>query len=78
MKRYKYLSYVFIGTAVLLSDVMCATVAYEYCYMQWSIRYSGASAPASVAFVFIIPYAVGIVICAVLARFFHRRYRKRV
>lgn len=75
MKQYKYLSYVFICLAVLMSDVMCAAVAYSYCDMQWGIRYGGYSAPASVAFLLAIPYAAGIVICAALAWFFHRRYR---
>lgn len=76
MKRYKYLSYVFLGLAVLLSDVMCATVAYDYCNMQWGIRYLCYSAPASVAFLFIIPYGIGIMICAALAWVFRRRYHK--
>ena len=73
MKKYKYLSYIFIALAILLSNVMCATVAYNYCNMQWGIRYEGYSAPANVAFLFIIPYAVGIVICIILAWFFNKK-----
>lgn len=78
MKAYKYLSYIFIGLAVLLSDVMCATVAYDYCTLQWGGRYAGYSAPASVAFLYLIPYGAGIIICAALAWFFRRKYRKSV
>lgn len=73
MKKYKYLSYVFIALAVLLSNVMCATVAYNYCNMQWGIKYAGFSAPASTAFLLAIPYAIGIVICAILAWFFSKK-----
>lgn len=76
MKRYKYLSCVFFGLAVVLSDVMCATVAYNYCNMQWGIRYLCYSAPASVAFVFLIPYGIGIAICAALAWLFHRKHAR--
>ena len=64
MKRYKCLFCVFAGLAVLLSDVMCA-----------GIRYGVYSAPASTAFLLAVPYAVGIVICALLAWCFHRKYR---
>lgn len=76
MKKYKYLSYIFTGLAVLLSDVMCAAVAYNYCNMQWGIQYKGYSAPASIAFFLLIPYAVGIAICAALAWFFHKKNQR--
>ncbi len=71
--KNKYLSYLFIVFAILLSDVMCAVVAYNYCSLQWGIQYTGFSAPASIAFWLIIPFAIGIAICAVLARYFHKR-----
>ncbi len=73
--KNQHLFYLFSALAILLSNIMCAAVAYNYCNIQWSIRYAGYSAPASVAFLCIIPYAIGIVICSVLARYFHRRYR---
>ena len=76
MKKYKYLSYVFMALAILLSNVMCATVAYNYCNMQWKIRYEAYGAPANVAFLFVIPYAAGIAICAILAQLFCKRYHK--
>ena len=59
--------------AVLLSDCMCAVVAYNYCALLWSGRYAGASAPASTAFLFAIPFAAGILVCLVLAHVFRRR-----
>lgn len=76
MKKHKRLSCVFHILAVLLSDIMCAAVAYSYCNMRWGVQYASYGAPASVAFLLCIPYGLGIVICAALARFFDRKYRK--
>ena len=41
MKNCKFWSYLFMALAVLLSNVMCAAVAYNYCAMQWGIQYAG-------------------------------------
>lgn len=71
----KVLSNVFWILAVFLSDIMCAVVAYNYCNMAWGIRYAGYSAPASSAFLFAIPYVIGIVICIILAFYFRQRVR---
>ncbi len=76
MKKYKYLFYIFTGLAVLLSDVMCATVAYNYCNIQCAIQYKGYSAPANTAFLLLLPYAVGIIICAALAWFLHKKSQR--
>ena len=72
----KKISNFFIVLAVILSDVMCAVVAYNYCAMQWGARYAGYSAPASVAFLYVIPYGVGIVVCVILAIVLRRRGSK--
>ena len=53
----KALSCTFAALAILLSDVMCAAVAFNYCDMLWGIRYASYSAPASTAFLLVIPYA---------------------
>ena len=45
----KALSCTFAALAILLSDVMCAAVAFSYCDMLWGIRYASYSAPASTA-----------------------------
>ncbi len=50
--------------AVLLSDWMCAVVAYNYRGLEAGAEY-GNSAPPSVAFVLAVPFLIGIVICAV-------------
>lgn len=46
----KKIGRLFIVLAILLSDIMCAVVAYNYCALQWGGRYAGYSAPASTAF----------------------------
>ena len=52
---------------------MCAVVAWNYCDMLWGINYAGYSAPASIAFLFAIPFVVGIAICIAFALFFKRK-----
>lgn len=71
MKRYQVLKLLFLGLALLLSHAMCAETAYNYC----SLKLGFGSAPASVAFLTLIPYTVGILICLAFAWFFHRKHR---
>jgi len=70
MKKF---STIFIALAVILSGVMCAVVGYNYATMQWGIKYAGYSAPASTAFLYAIPFVIGIIVCAILAI----RFRKK-
>lgn len=72
----KALSCTFAALAILLSDVMCATVAFNYCDILWGIRYASYSAPASTAFLLVIPYAASIAVCAALAVVFWRKSAK--
>ena len=66
--RYvKKLSIVFWVLAILLSDIMCAVVAYNYCDLLWGGKYAGFSAPASTAFLYAIPFAIGMIVSIVLA-----------
>lgn len=69
----KTLSNLFMVLAVLLSDVMCAVVAYNYCDMVWGIKYAGYSAPVSTAFLVAVPYAIAIAVCAIIAVYFKKR-----
>ena len=71
----KKISNIFIALAIILSDVMCAVVAYNYCKMQWGAKYAMYSAPASVTFLYAIPYGIGIVICLVSAFILRRKSR---
>lgn len=69
----KKLSYLFTALAIVLSDIMCFVVAYNYRDMICGIEHAGYSAPASTAFLYAIPFVVGIIVCAVLAI----RFRKK-
>lgn len=62
------ISNIFVLLAVILSDVMCAVVAYNFGVMQWGVY----SAPASIAFLYAIPYVIGIVICLIIAAVFRK------
>ena len=59
--------------AIILSHIMCAVVAYNYCDMMWGIKYAGYSAPVSTAFLVAIPFAIAIVVCVVIALYFKKR-----
>ena len=74
----KKISNIFIILAVILSNVMCAVVAYNYCAMQWGAKYAGYSAPASVAFLYAIPYGIGIVVCIVVSMVLKKKERSEV
>lgn len=69
----KKLSTLFALLAVLLSDVMCAAVAYSYCALQWGARYEGWSTGTDTAFLLAVPYCAGIALCAALAIILRRR-----
>lgn len=69
----KKLSYLFTALAIVLSDIMCFVVAYNYRDMLCGIEHAGYSAPASTAFLYAIPFVVGIIVCAVLAIRFHKK-----
>ena len=67
------LSYLFAGLAIVLSNIMCFVVAYNYRDMLCGIAHSGYSAPASTALLYAIPFVVGIIVCAVLAIVFRKK-----
>lgn len=69
------LSRLLTAIAILLSDVMCATVAFCYRDMLCGIEHLCYSAPASVAFLYAIPFGIGIVICSLAAYLLHKKSR---
>ena len=69
----KKLCYFFMVAALILSHIMCVVVAYNYRDMLCGIAHSSYSAPAEIAFLTAIPYAVGIMICGILAYIFRRK-----
>ena len=75
MKRFKILRNIFILLALLLSHLACIDVSYNYATMLCGIEHMGFSAPADTAFIFTIPYVVGIIMCIILAFVFAKKYR---
>lgn len=73
MKKSALLCRLFSILAILLFGGMCAAVSCSYCSLAWGAVYAGWSAPAGTAFLWVIPFAVGIALCALLARQFSRR-----
>lgn len=73
MKKYKILSAIFAIIAVLLSDIMCAVVAYNYCNIKCGIEYQGFSASTNTAFLMAIPFLIGIVVSIALSWIFHKK-----
>ena len=69
----KKLSVLFTVLAVVLSDIMCFVVAYNYRSMLCGIEHAGFSAPASIAFLYAIPFAIAIIVCVVLAIRFYKK-----
>lgn len=76
MNRYRNLSILFIVFAVILLAVMCVVVTYNYTIMLYGVQYGEFSAPASTAFLLLIPFGLGIIICLVLAHFFSKKKAK--
>ena len=64
---------IFIVLAILLSDVMCAVVAYNFGILYLGGKYGMYSAPTWVAFLYGIPFAIGIVVCVIVAAVIKKR-----
>lgn len=69
----KNLSTLFCILAILLTNVMCGVVGFNYGKMVWGVENAGYSAPASTALLLSIPYLIGIVVCVVLALVFRKK-----
>lgn len=69
----KNLSTLFGVLAILLTNVMCGVVGFNYGKMVWGIENAGYSAPASTALLLGIPYLIGITVCVVLALVFRAK-----
>ena len=67
----------FLAAILLLSCTMCAVLAYNYRAMLDAIEHDGASAPASIVFLYAIPYLVLIAINAVGAVICYKKLERR-
>ncbi|MBQ7332927.1 MAG: hypothetical protein IJW38_01090 [Clostridia bacterium] len=73
MKHGNSFSRIFAILAIVLLCAMCSTVAYEYAALLWAGKCGFTSAPAWVAFLLAIPFAIGIVISLALHLFFKKK-----
>ena len=69
----KKLGYLFAIIVLVLSHTMCVVVAYNYANMLCAIEHGGNSAPAGVAFIYVIPFALLILINVILSVYFFKK-----
>ena len=69
----KKLSNVFLLLAALLSNVMCAVVAYNAGILYMGGKYGMYSAPVWVAFLYAIPFGIGIAVCVIVTVVLRRK-----
>ncbi len=69
----KKLGALFIVLAIVLSDIMCFVVAYYYRGMICCIEHAGCSAPPEAAFLYAVPFVIGIMVCVALAIKFRKK-----
>ena len=69
----KKISTLFIILIFVLSHLMCAVVSLNYGYALCGIKLGGFSAPAWVAFLYAIPFLIGIAACGFAAWYFRRK-----
>ncbi|MBQ5840779.1 MAG: hypothetical protein IIW40_02370 [Clostridia bacterium] len=73
----KQWSNIFFALAAVLSNIMCAVVAYNYAALSYAGQAIFTSAPAYVAFFLAIPYALGIAVCILVAIILRKRSCKK-
>lgn len=61
------LSTIFAGLAILITNVMCVVVTNVCTNYYHAAKNHLTSAPWEVGFIFIIPFALGIIVCSVIS-----------
>ena len=77
MRKYFAMSCIFFALSVLISNIMCAVVSFQYCDMLYGIEYKGYSAPAEIAFLNAIPFVFCIVLCLLVSLVFYRKSKSK-
>ena len=75
LKKLKILKNIFVVLAIIISNVMIGNVFYIYAKMECAIEHKGFSAPADIAFLYAIPYALAIIICILTIYFINRKIK---
>lgn len=60
----KKISTIFAALAILLTNIMCVVVTYNCTVLRYA---PGNSAPWEVGLIFVIPFAIGIIACSIVA-----------
>lgn len=68
----KILSRIFAALAILLTNIMCVVVTYNCTILRYV---PGNGAPWEVGLLFIIPFAIGIIVCSVVAHVAEKKVR---
>lgn len=63
----KKLSNIFAALAILLTNIMCVVVTKICTSGYYAGKYGLTSAPWEIGLLFIIPFAIGIIACSVVA-----------
>lgn len=74
IKHDKWIHKILMILALVLSHLMCIHVAAGYTDMEWGNRmslYSGG--PPALAFLYAIPYLLGIALCIILSRILRKK-----
>ena len=64
--------------ALILSHWCCIVVAAEYEHMRCGIAHLGYSAPVSLAFIYMVPFVIGISICLLISYVFKKKHNKKL
>lgn len=71
-----HLSYrLLIILTLILSNIMCAVVGYNWAFMECGIHYQGYSAPAYTALLSGLPYFVALLCCIIFTIIVHKRMK---
>ena len=73
----KKLSCIFTTIAIILSDIMCFVVGYQYRHMICGVDHLHFSASPEIAFIYVIPFAVAIIVCVILAIVFYKKSKSK-
>ena len=69
----KIAAYILSAIAMLILGIGSADVAYQYRDLLCAIEHAGFSAPATIAFLSAMPYAIAFAVCVILAVIFFKK-----
>lgn len=73
MRKYRLVQRILSSLSLCFFHIMIAVAAYDYCALEWGGKYAGYSLPPNIAFLYAIPFAAGMLVCAVLKWFLRKK-----